>query len=436
MPTNTYVALDKVTVGTATSTITFSSIPQGYTDLVLVMNGNTDAATTTKLNVGNGTIDTGANYSWTVLSGTGGAANSYRESSVNFTQNERYANWDASNNANTIISLQNYSNATTNKTWLTRGNNAAAGVDAIVGMWRNTSAINIIRVSCTNAGRTFSVGSTFSLYGIKAQVTPGTAKATGGTITYDQSGNVIHTFTSSGTFTPSEALSCDYLVVAGAGGGGTNGAGGAGAGGYLTASGFSAASGTGYTVTIGAGGAGAGSATVSGTSGNNSVFSSITSTGGGGGGSAGGAGAGLNGGSGGGEGSSDSGFGLASPSGQGNNGGQWVGGSDSGAGGGGAGAAGANNSAVSGGAGGDGLYNPIRGTSDYYAGGGGGGGRGGSNPGGAGGIGGGGAGGNASGSAPTAGTANTGGGGGGGGYTASSGAAGGSGIVIIRYSGI
>jgi hypothetical protein len=56
-----------------------------------------------------------------------------------------------------------------------------------------------------------------NLYGIKAQVTPGTAKATGGTITYDQSGNVIHTFTSSGTFTPSEALSCDYLVVAGTG---------------------------------------------------------------------------------------------------------------------------------------------------------------------------------------------------------------------------
>ena len=38
MATNTYVALDKVTVGTATSSVTFSSIPQGYTDLVLVIN--------------------------------------------------------------------------------------------------------------------------------------------------------------------------------------------------------------------------------------------------------------------------------------------------------------------------------------------------------------------------------------------------------------
>jgi hypothetical protein len=135
---------------------------------VLIANGNTDAATTTKLNVGNGSIDTGSNFSWTVLSGTGSAANSYRESSVTFTQNERFANWDSSNNANTIIQIMNYSNTTTNKTWLSRGNNAAAGVDAIVGLWRNTAAINQIRISCTNAGRTFSVGTTFTLYGIAA----------------------------------------------------------------------------------------------------------------------------------------------------------------------------------------------------------------------------------------------------------------------------
>jgi hypothetical protein len=290
MATNTYVALDKKTITTAVASVEFTSVPQGYTDLVLVMNGNTDAATTTKLNVGNGTIDTGANYSWTVLSGTGGAANSYRESSVNFTQNERYANWDASNNANTIISLQNYSNATTNKTWLTRGNNAAAGVDAIVGMWRNTSAINIIRVSCTNAGRTFSVGSTFSLYGIAAEGMP---YATGGYVTSDAN-YYYHTFTSSGTFTPLQSLTCDYLVVAGGGGGSGNFGGGGGAGGLrstVTATGgggslesaLSVASGTAYTVQVGAGGA-TQSSFARGNNGNNSIFSTITSTAGGGGG--------------------------------------------------------------------------------------------------------------------------------------------------------
>ena len=61
-------------------------------------------------------------------------------------------------------------------------------------------------------------------------------KATGGTITL-VGGFYIHTFTGSGTFTPTAGtLSCDYLVVAGGGAGareyfGGTGAGGGGAGG-------------------------------------------------------------------------------------------------------------------------------------------------------------------------------------------------------------
>ena len=38
MATNTYVALDKVTVGIATPSITFTGISQAYTDLVIVTN--------------------------------------------------------------------------------------------------------------------------------------------------------------------------------------------------------------------------------------------------------------------------------------------------------------------------------------------------------------------------------------------------------------
>lgn len=433
MATNTYVALDKVTVGSAVSSITFSSINQTYTDLVLVANiiGTVDSSNIRMTFNG----DSSALYSPTWLAGSGSSATSGRDSGQTsiLLSNGPLGSGSSTSPVVFNASIQSYTNTNVYKTVLSRYGTANAtysGTSAQTSLYRSLNAITSITMTAQST--TFAAGSTFSLYGIAAAA-PLTTKATGGTIVQAADGYVYHTFTSSGTFTPSQALTCDYLVVAAGGGGGTNGAGGGGAGGYLTASGFSAASGTGYTVTIGAGGSGSGSGTTSGTSGNNSVFSSITATGGGGGGGSGGTSPGGNGGSGGGEGSSDSGFGLASPSGQGNNGGQWVGGSDSGAGGGGAGAVGANNSAVSGGAGGAGLA-PF-GASTYYAGGGGGGGRGGSNPGGAGGIGGGGAGGNASGSTPTAGTANTGGGGGGGGYTASSGAAGGSGIVIVRYAG-
>ena len=215
-------------------------------------------------------------------------------------------------------------------------------------------------------------------------------------------------------------LTVEYLVIAGGGGGGSSFGGGGGAGGYRTASGFSVTQSTNYTVTVGAGGAAV-------TSGNNSVFSTITSTGGGSGGT-GNNGSGVTGGSGGGGAGnnfltidavqSNWGNGTAS---QGNRGG---GGSrtsltDRGGGGGGAGAVGGNNDGTStGGAGGAGLASSITGSSVTRAGGGG-------AQGGAGGAGGGGAGGGG------AGTANT--GGGGGGHQGGTGGTGGSGIVIIKY---
>ena len=80
--------------------------------------------------------------------------------------------------------------------------------------------------------------------------------ATGGTITTDGDYKV-HTFLSSGTFTPTVGTEAtgnkiNYLVVAGGGSGG--GAGGGGAGGYKTATSQTVID-TGYVVTVGGGGA-------------------------------------------------------------------------------------------------------------------------------------------------------------------------------------
>jgi len=58
------------------------------------------------------------------------------------------------------------------------------------------------------------------------------ALAAGGTITFI-TGYVVHTFTSSGNFVPSQSLSVEYLVVAGGGGGGCHHGGGGGAGGFV-----------------------------------------------------------------------------------------------------------------------------------------------------------------------------------------------------------
>ena len=280
---------------------------------------------------------------------------------------------------------------------------------------------------------------------------------TGGTISI--SGDYrIHTFTSSGTFTSNTNLTADYLVVAGGGGGGSQtttgygGAGGGGAGGLrstVTATGRGGSLETAlsltaqtYAITVGGGGA-AGVSGGQGTSGSNSVFSTITSTGGGGGGAS-TNNAGVNGGAGGGGGSTGAAAGGTGTTNQGYDGGQGGTGGWSGAGGGGAGAAGSRPTVIggngNGGAGGNGVAVSITGTSVTYAGGGGGGGYREPSPGtavgGAGGTGGGGAG--ATPSNAVAGTANTGGGGGASGSITGSStitqpAEGGSGIVIVRY---
>ena len=58
-----------------------------------------------------------------------------------------------------------------------------------------------------------------------------TAKATGGLISF-YNGKTIHTFREPGTFTASEELSCECVLIGGGGGGGYQNAGGGGAGGY------------------------------------------------------------------------------------------------------------------------------------------------------------------------------------------------------------
>lgn len=388
MATNTYVALATQTLSSATTTVTFSSIPQGYTDLFFVANVSGSGPQYARYRF-NG--DTGSNYSFTVITGDGSSATSSRAAS------QSGLNMGLNNpTATNFLHVMNYSNTTTNKTVLARRNSASFGLDQYVGLWRSTAAINSIEFYSPN---NFDIGSTFSLYGIAAAPT-WAAKATGGTIYYDiASGYVYHKFTSSGTFTPTQSLTADILTIAGGGAGGSTygQAGGGGAGGLLYSATQSLTA-TGYSITVG--GAGSTNSTSNGpngTNGANSTFGSIaTAIGGGGGGSYRNNGTtpltGSSGGSGGGAGGSSSGAagpypGGAGTSGQGNTGGSGFGTSTwGGGGGGGAGAAGSNATGGGGYLGGNGgvgsstysAWGAITGSGQnvsgiyYYAGGGGG----------------------------------------------------------------
>lgn len=159
---STYTPIATTTLGANASNYTFSSIPSTYTDLILVAAFGIDNPASLNLNVGNGSVDTGANYSWTYVRGDGTAASSARGSNDTriFSGESNTSNMQT----NIIIHFQNYANTTTYKTSISRFNQSTKVAQATVGLWRNTAAINRIRL--TAGGSDFIIGSTFTLYGI------------------------------------------------------------------------------------------------------------------------------------------------------------------------------------------------------------------------------------------------------------------------------
>jgi hypothetical protein len=161
---STYEPIANTTLSSNASSITFSSIPSTYTDLVLIMNFNQDAGGAPTIQFNN---DTSTSYSETNLVGDGSSASSHRETSVSNYYCFDYIATSTSVPNTSIIQIMNYSNTTTYKSLLERANVTTGGTGAIVGLWRNTAAINKIFIGRQTAGN-YTSGSQFTLYGIKA----------------------------------------------------------------------------------------------------------------------------------------------------------------------------------------------------------------------------------------------------------------------------
>lgn len=437
---NTLKKISTVTVGSGgTGTISFTSIPQTYTDLKIVISSRTNRSDV-KDYIAVRPNGSTSNDASTTLSGDGSTASSDVESATILVTTTG-GTATASVFGNAEIYINNYTSAnykSIHMDGVAENNATEARAQLSTGLWSSTSAITSIDL-VPFIGTLFSEYTTATLYGISNANTTvgGSGKATGGNQVYTDGTYWYHVFTSDGNFVPSTSMNVDYLVVAGGGAGGNGKGGGGGAGGLRCTVGATGGGGSlesalavtaqTYAITVGAGGAGGGANTAKGVNGNNSVFSSITSTGGGGGGSNSNT-TGANGGSGGG--GSNAGLKGTGTANQGYDGAN-SGGANVGSGGGGAGSAGVD-FAINGGPGGNGVTTSISGTSTTYAGGGGGGvvttqtiGSG---------TNGGGNGGNSTSPTGGNGTTNTGSGGGGGGSTNGNGGSGGSGIVIVRYA--
>jgi hypothetical protein len=153
----TYEPIATTTVSGTPATVTFSSIPQTYTDIVYVIYTPTIAGVNTNANF-NG--DTANNYSWTQMYGETAGAASFRSATVG------YMLAGISDGTAAIKGhILNYSNTTTFKTLISRGG-ARRYVNVDINTWKSTAAITSITFSAGN----WSNGSVITIYGIKAAV--------------------------------------------------------------------------------------------------------------------------------------------------------------------------------------------------------------------------------------------------------------------------
>jgi hypothetical protein len=161
----TYEPIATQTLASAAASITFSSIAASWTDLrLVVVTTATTAAPDIQIQFNGVTTNT---YSRTSLIGTGASAISNAASS------QTYILLDYSGISTTLPSLYEmdfFSYASSNyKTMLCKtseDHNGSGDTCTTVGLWRSTAAITSIYLFLS--GYNFAIGTTATLYGIKA----------------------------------------------------------------------------------------------------------------------------------------------------------------------------------------------------------------------------------------------------------------------------
>lgn len=161
----TYEPIASTTLASGTAIVTFSSIPQTYTDIVCIYDAASSVAQDPFSRV-NG--DSGTNYAYQAITGNGGA-DSAQQASSQTSLSLNYFGSDSTTLGNNLrkIHFLNYANTNVYKQVIARGGRGNTdGVSFTINTWINTAAITSISFH-TGSG-TYSVGSKFSLYGIKA----------------------------------------------------------------------------------------------------------------------------------------------------------------------------------------------------------------------------------------------------------------------------
>ena len=158
-----YESIATVTVGSGgSSTITFSSIPSTYQHLQIRALMLTTSASNL-ITRANG--DTGTNYSYHELTGSGSAAASGGSASTA----SPYSGYTSTQPGIMVQDFLDYANTNKYKTFRTLSGSDANGSGFILmrsALWQNTSAITQLTIT-VSGGANFNQYSSFALYGIK-----------------------------------------------------------------------------------------------------------------------------------------------------------------------------------------------------------------------------------------------------------------------------
>jgi hypothetical protein len=161
---STYEPIATTTLGTGTSTVTFSSIPQTYTDLVIIVSARANTGSRTEFQFT--TNLTGSIYSSTFFNGYGSGVSSFRDTANTYAR-PGFLSGSTDGYSINKFSIMNYANTTTRKTMVGTYANAQNEVVGFVTLIANTGAIN--QISFYSASGGFGTNSMFTIYGIKAE---------------------------------------------------------------------------------------------------------------------------------------------------------------------------------------------------------------------------------------------------------------------------
>jgi hypothetical protein len=163
---NTYTLIEAKTLGSAVASVTFSSIPQTYTDLQILVSGRSTRSNTlddTYLNFNSST----ANFTGIILyTDNGSSLGSFSSGRSN-----GFLTGDSATSnifSNMSIYITNYASSSfksVSSDAVTENNATATGMSLAANLWSDTAAITSINLSFSSFN--FLANSTFYLYGIK-----------------------------------------------------------------------------------------------------------------------------------------------------------------------------------------------------------------------------------------------------------------------------